>query len=40
MAPPGAGPLRVTVPLEEEPPLTLAGLSAMEESVTDPGIEP
>jgi hypothetical protein len=37
-APPvGAGPLRVTVPLEGEPPVTLIGLSASEESVAEPG---
>jgi hypothetical protein len=29
----GAGPLRVTVPVEEEPPVTLLGLSVIEESV-------
>ena len=34
---PGAGPLRVTVPVEEDPPVTLVGLSATEESVGDPG---
>ena len=37
---PGAGRLRVTVPLEEAPPLTLAGLSVTEESVGDPGVVP
>jgi hypothetical protein len=31
-APPaGAGPLRVTVPVEEAPPVTLAGFTAMDE---------
>jgi len=34
---PGAGPLRVTVPVEEDPPVTLVGLSVTEESVGDPG---
>ena len=33
-APPvGAGPLRVTVPVEEDPPVTLVGFSVSEESV-------
>jgi len=33
-APPaGAGPLSVTVPIEEDPPLTVVGLSAIDESV-------
>jgi hypothetical protein len=37
-APPlGAGPLRVTMPVEGDPPVTLFGLSATEESVTGPG---
>ena len=37
-APPlGAGPLSVTVPVEGDPPVTLMGLSAMAESVAEPG---
>jgi hypothetical protein len=32
-----AGPLRVTVPVEGDPPFTLVGLTASEESVGDPG---
>jgi len=37
-APPvGAGPLSVTVPVEGDPPVTLAGLSAIAESVAVPG---
>src|SRR6267142_2427096 len=37
-APPvGAAPLSVTVPVEGDPPVTLVGLSATEESVGDPG---
>src|SRR5881394_2124922 len=37
-APPvGAGPLSVTVPVEGDPPVTLAGLSAIAESVAEPG---
>jgi hypothetical protein len=36
-APPlGAGPLRVTVPVEGDPPVTLIGLSDTAESVTEP----
>ena len=36
-APPvGAGPLRVTVPVEGDPPVTLIGLSAIVESVAEP----
>jgi len=31
-----AGPLRVTVPVEEDPPVTLVGLRPTDESVTDP----
>jgi hypothetical protein len=31
-----AGPLRVTVPVEGDPPVTLIGLNAIEESVADP----
>lgn len=35
VAPPaGAAPLRVTVPVTDVPPVTLAGLTATEESVT------
>src|SRR5207302_351879 len=38
MAPPaGAAPLRVTVPVEEEPPFTLPGLSVTEDSPGDTG---
>lgn len=37
-APPdGAGPLRVTVPCEELPPVMVEGLSVKEESATGPG---
>jgi len=37
-APPvGAAPLSVTVPVEEDPPFTLVGLSANEESVAELG---
>ena len=32
----GAGPLRVTVPIEGDPPVTLIGLSAIAESVAEP----
>jgi len=40
-APPlGAGPLSVTVPVEGDPPVTLMGLSAIEESVGEPGGPP
>ncbi len=36
-APPlGAAPLRVTVPVDEDPPLTLVGLSASVDSVAEP----
>ena len=38
-APPvSAGPLSVTVPVEGDPPITLIGLSAIEESVAEPGV--
>ena len=37
VAPLGAGPLRVTVPVEEDPPVTLVGLTPTDESVRDPG---
>ena len=38
VAPPaGAGPLSVTVPVEGDPPVTLIGFSAIEESVGEPG---
>ena len=37
VAPPlGACPLRVTVPVEGDPPVTLIGLSTIEESVVEP----
>ena len=40
-APPlGAGPLKVTVPVEGDPPVTLIGFSAIEESVGEPGGPP
>ena len=36
-APPlGAAPLRVTVPVDEDPPLTLVGLSASADRVAEP----
>lgn len=39
-APPvGAGPLNVTVPVEEFPPVTLVGFSESEERETDAGAE-
>jgi len=39
-APPvGAGPLSVTVPVEEFPPVTLVGFSEIEERETDAGVE-
>jgi hypothetical protein len=39
-APPaGAGPLRVTVPAEEFPPVTLVGFSESKERATDTGAE-
>lgn len=37
--PEGAGPLSVTVPVDEFPPVTLAGFSAIEERETDAGVE-
>jgi len=38
-APPdGAGPLKVTMPVEEFPPVTLVGFSVSEESETDGGV--
>ncbi len=41
VAPPyGAGPLSITVPVEEEPPLTVVGLSVTEDNVADPGPGP
>ena len=40
-APPlAAGPLRVSVPVEGDPPVTLIGFSAIEESVGEPGGPP
>jgi hypothetical protein len=36
----GAGPLRVTMPIDEDPPVTLVGLSVTDESVGDPGPGP
>ena len=39
-APPaGAAPLKVTVPVEEFPPVTLVGFSEIEERETDAGVE-
>ena len=39
MAPPtGAGPLRVTVPVEGLPPTTLVGFTATEDMVTGTGV--
>ena len=39
MAPPaGAGPLRVTVPVEELPPITLVGFTVTEDMVTGTGV--
>ena len=35
----GAGPLSVAVPVEEFPPVTLAGFTESEERVTDAGTE-
>jgi hypothetical protein len=41
VAPPyGAGPLSITVPVDEEPPLTLGGLTVTEDNVGDPGPGP
>src|SRR5439155_8896724 len=37
MPPAGAGPLRVTVPVEEVPPFTMVGLSVSVDSVTVTG---
>ena len=40
-APPlGAGPLRLTVPVDGDPPVTLVAFSAIEESVGEPGGPP
>ena len=40
-APPvSAGPLSVTVPVDADPPVTLVGFSAIEESVGEPGGPP
>jgi hypothetical protein len=36
----GAGPLRVTVPVEEDPPVTLLGLSDRPVNVGEPGPPP
>jgi ABC-type Na+ efflux pump permease subunit len=38
MPPAGAGPVRVTVPVEEVPPVTLAGLTDTAESATAGGV--
>ena len=39
IAPPaGAAPLRVTVPIEELPPITLDGLSVTDDAVTGAGV--
>jgi hypothetical protein len=37
VAPLAAGPLRVTVPVDEDPPVTLVGLTPTDESTRDPG---
>ena len=37
--PAGAAPLKVTVPVEEFPPVTLVGFSEIEERETDGGVE-
>lgn len=37
---PGAAPLRVTVPVEEVPPVTLVGFSVTEDSATGPAPPP
>ena len=40
-APPlGAGPLRLTVPVDGDPPVTLVAFSAIKESVGEPGGPP
>ena len=39
VAPLAAGPLRVIVPVEGDPPVTLVGLSPIDESVGAPGGE-
>lgn len=38
--PPGAAPLRVTVPVEKVPPVTLVGFSVTEDNATGPGPPP